>query len=71
MTNANLLKKVKQMKTYTGNIRAYLKEIDNILDNDDIDYDALFNIEKQVDRLVENADNLKTTVLNSYDELDE
>jgi hypothetical protein len=31
----------------------------------------LFNIEKQVDRLVENADNLKTTVLNSYDELDE
>jgi ribosomal 50S subunit-associated protein YjgA (DUF615 family) len=71
MTNANLLKKVKQIKTYTSNIRAYLKEIDNILDNDNIDYDALFDIEKQVDRLVENADNLKTTVLNSYDELDE
>ena len=71
MTNANLLKKIKQIKTYTGNIRAYLKEIDNILDNDNIDYDALFDIEKQVDRLIENADNLKTTFFNSYDELDE
>lgn len=67
----NIVGRMRYIKEYAGFIGAYLKEINDILDNETIDYDALFTMEQRVDRISENCENLKEEILKAYDDLEE
>lgn len=62
--------KIEQLKVYSGNIKGYLKEINEIL-NGDIDFDALFTAEQKIDRLISEAENFKDITQKAYDDLEE
>ena len=62
--------KIEQLKVYSGNIKGYLKEINEILDGD-IDFDALLTAEQKIDRLISEAENFKDITQKAYDDLEE
>ena len=69
--NENLIGRMRYIKEYAGFIEAYLKEINDVLDSETIDYDAIFTMEQRVDRISENCENLKDEIMKAYDELEE
>lgn len=69
--NENIIGRMRYIKEYADFIGAYLKEINDILDNETIDYDAIFTMEQRVDRISENCENLKDQIMKAYDVLEE
>lgn len=66
----SLKSKQDQVKVYFGNIKAYMKEVEEEL-NSFATYSDLETIEVKIDRMIENIENAKQVVMMAYDELEE
>ena len=62
--------KQERVKVCFGNIKTYIKEIEESL-NSYTTYDDLESIEMKIDKIDENLENAKQLVTLSYDELEE